>query len=186
MSRYILGVTGASGAIYAARLAMYLKYFGHNVTAIVTKTAKEVIEFEQQNEIYDFCDELLDIDSFFEECASGSANFSGMAIVPCSMGTLGRIAAGTSDNLLVRAADVCLKERRTLVVVPREMPYNAIHLKNMSLLTQAGAIIVAASPHFYNKPLTICELVDTVVAKILLHLGVDSAKNICKPWTGKR
>jgi 4-hydroxy-3-polyprenylbenzoate decarboxylase len=103
------------------------------------------------------------------------------------MGTLGRIAAGTSDNLLVRAADVCLKERRTLVIVPREMPYNLIHLENMERVTRAGGIVIPASPQFYSKPSTLEELVDTVVVKVLKHLGAapgegEGYDGIAKPW----
>lgn len=173
MSRFILGVSGASGAIYATRTAMYLKRFGHHVTGIVTDPGREVMAYEGQNGFYDYCDELPHVNDFFAECASGSADYAGMAVVPCSMGTLGRMAAGTSDNLLVRSADVCLKERRPLVVVPRETPYNLIHLENMARLTRAGAVVIPASPHFYSKPETMEELVDTVVAKILKHLGVE-------------
>ena len=111
--------------------------------------------------------------------------YSLLAVVPCSMGTLGRIASGTSDNLLVRSADVCLKERRPLVIVPREMPYNLIHLENMERVTRAGAVVIPASPQFYSKPSTMEELVDTVVAKILKHLGAASVADcagIVKPW----
>lgn len=184
MSRFILGVTGASGAIYAARTALYLKRLGHIVTALVTAPGREVVAFEGQNALYDCCDEQPNIEDFFAECASGSADYAGMAVVPCTMGTLGRMAAGTADNLLVRAADVCLKERRPLIVVPREMPYNLIHLENMERLTRAGAVIIPASPQFYSKPGTIEELADTVVVKVLKHLGVPTEKlcDIIKPW----
>lgn len=186
MSRFILGVTGASGAIYALRTAMYLKKLGHHVTALVTAPGRDVVAYEGQEALYKFCDVLPDVNDFFAECASGSADYAGMAVVPCSMGTLGRMAAGTSDNLLVRSADVCLKERRPLVVVPREMPYNLIHLENMERLTRAGAVIVAASPQFYSKPQSIEELVDTVVVKVLKHLGVAAERlgEITKPWEG--
>jgi len=184
VSRFILGVTGASGAIYAARTAMHLKALGHHVTALVTGPGRDVVAFEGFDSLYKDCDELPDVNDFFAECASGSADYAGMAVVPCSMGTLGRIAAGTSDNLLVRSADVCLKERRPLVIVPREMPYNLIHLENMERLTRAGAIVVAASPQFYSKPKTIEELADTVVVKVLKHLGLptEQLKKIVKPW----
>lgn len=180
MSRFILGVTGASGAIYATRTAMYLKRQGHHVTALVTAPGKDVVDFEGQNALYDYCDVLPDVNDFFAECASGSADYAGMAVLPCSMGTLGRIASGTSDNLLVRSADVCLKERRPLVIVPREMPYNLIHLENMERLTRSGAVIIAASPQFYSKPQNIDDLVDTVVSKVLKHLGVKT--DIVQPW----
>ena len=185
MSRYILGVTGASGAIYAVRTAMHLKRLGHHVTALVTPPGKGVLRYEEQSRLFDYVDVEPDVNDFFAECASGSADYAGMAVVPCSMGTLGRIAAGTSDNLLIRAADVCLKERRPLVVVPREAPYNMIHLDNMMRLTRMGGIVVPASPHFYDRPTTIDELVDTVVAKILMHLGAFPETNdIVKPWKG--
>lgn len=187
MSRYILGVTGASGAIYATRTAMHMKRLGHDVSLIVTAPGREVVEYEGQKALFDYADRTFDVDDFFAECASGSADYAGMAVVPCSMGTLGRIAAGTSDNLLVRSADVCLKERRPLVIVPREMPYNLIHIENMERVTRAGAIVVPASPQFYSRPASIEELVDTVVAKILKHLGAASAEDcaeIVKPWNG--
>lgn len=184
MSRFILGVTGASGSIYATRTAMHLKRLGHHVTAIVTAPGREVMEFEGETRFLDFCDVVCNVGDFFAECASGSADYTGMAVVPCSMGTLGRIAAGTSDNLLVRAADVCFKERRHLVIVPREMPYNLIHIENMERVTRAGAVVIPASPQFYSKPATIEELVDTVVAKILKHLGISQEQldGIVKRW----
>ena len=187
MSRYVLGVTGASGGIYATRTAMYLKRFGHEVTLIVTHLGKQVLEYEGQNALYDYCKDVCNVDDFFAECASGSADYAGMAVVPCSMGTLGRIANGTSDNLLVRAADVCLKERRPLVIVPREMPYNLIHIENMKRVTLAGAVVIPASPQFYSKPASIEELVDTVVAKILKHLGVDASQvaTMATAWSGE-
>lgn len=172
MSRFILGVTGASGAIYAARTLWHLQKLGHSVSLIFTEMGKSVAEFEGQIEKFKSANCVLDVHNLFADCASGSSDFSGMAVVPCSMGTLGKMANGIADNLLVRAADVCLKERRPLVVVPREMPFNLIHLQNMEKLSLAGASIVAASPSFYRKPTTIEELVDSVVAKILsqLHL----------------
>ena len=185
MSRYVLGVTGASGAVYAARTAMHLKKFGHRVSLIVTAPGREVVEYEGQRALFNFADKRYDVDDFFAECASGSADYAGMAVVPCSMGTLGRIAAGTSDNLLVRTADVCLKERRPLVIVPREMPYNLIHIENMERVTRAGAVVVPASPQFYSRPATIEDLVDTVVAKVLKHLGaLPEGADIVKPWDG--
>ena len=187
MARYILGVTGASGAIYSVRTAMYLKKLGHEVSLVVTKPGRDVVEYEGQKGLFDYADRVFNVDDFFAECASGSTDYAGMAVVPCSLGTLGRIAAGTSDNLLVRSADVCLKERRALVVVPREMPYNLIHLENMERVTRAGAVVIPASPQFYSRPTSIEELVDTVVAKVLKHLGAGSAADcagVVKPWAG--
>lgn len=186
MSRFVLGVTGASGSIYATRTAMYLQRFGHEVTLIVTHPGEQVLEYEGQSALFDYCKDVCNVDDFFAECASGSSDIAGMAVVPCSMGTLGRIAAGTSDNLLVRVADVCLKERRPLVIVPREMPYNLIHIENMKRVTLAGAVVIPASPQFYSKPATMEDLVDTVVAKILKHLGVDASQvaTVAKTWSG--
>lgn len=186
MSRFILGVTGASGAIYATRTAMHLKRLGLSVSLVVTGPGREVVEFEGQKALFDFIDREYNVDDFFAECSSGSSDYAGMAVVPCSMGTLGRIAAGTSDNLLVRSADVCLKERKKLVIVPREMPYNLIHIENMERVTRAGAIVIPASPQFYSKPKSIEDLVDTVVAKILKHLGLpdEQVKTVVAPWQG--
>ncbi|MBR6455049.1 MAG: UbiX family flavin prenyltransferase [Fibrobacter sp.] len=188
MSRFVLGVTGASGIVYATRTAMYLQRFGHEVTLIVTHPGKQVLEYEGQSALYGYSKDVCNVDDFFAECASGSADYAGMAVVPCSMGTLGRIAAGTSDNLLVRAADVCLKERRPLVIVPREMPYNLIHIENMKRVTLAGAVVIPASPQFYSKPASVEELVDTVVAKILKHLGVDATQvaTVARAWDGEQ
>ena len=164
---------------------MHLKRLGHAVSLIVTAPGREVVEYEGQTALFDLADKTFNVDDFFAECASGSADYAGMAVVPCSMGTLGRIASGTSDNLLVRSADVCLKERRPLVIVPREMPYNLIHIENMERVTRAGAVVIPASPQFYSRPATIEDLVDTVVAKILMHLGaMRDAADIVKPWKG--
>ncbi len=174
MSRFLLGVTGASGAVYAARTLFHLKRLGHTVALVKTSAGKSVAEFEGISDALLRADTVLENDDFFSEAASGSSLLSGMAIVPCSMGTLGKVAGGIADNLLTRAADVCLKERRPLVVVPREMPYSLIHLENMERLIRAGATVISASPHFYTNPQTVENLVDTVVAKILTHLGVPN------------
>jgi 4-hydroxy-3-polyprenylbenzoate decarboxylase len=111
--------------------------------------------------------------------ASGSALFDGMVIIPSSMGTVGRIAAGTSENLILRAADVFLKERRKLIIVPRETPWNLIHARNIVTLTEAGAIILPASPSFYSHPQTLDDLADTVVWRVLDQLGIP-APNACR------
>ena len=181
MARFVLGVTGASGAVYAMRTAMHLKRLGHAVSLIVTAPGREVVEYEGQTALFDLADKTFNVDDFFAECASGSADYAGMAVVPCSMGTLGRIASGTSDNLLVRSADVCLKERRPLDI------NETLVDKIVDRVTRAGAVVIPASPQFYSRPATIEELVDTVVAKILKHLGAASAEacaGIVKPWEG--
>ena len=111
----------------------------------------------------------------FSSVASGSAAWDAMIIVPASMGSVGRIAAGVSQTLIERAADVMLKERRRLIIVPRETPYSLIHLRNMTTLTEAGAIVLPASPSFYSHPKTISQAIDTVVERIIAHAGIDSA-----------
>ncbi|NLO23593.1 MAG: UbiX family flavin prenyltransferase [Fibrobacter sp.] len=170
--RILLGVTGASGIIYATRLSMHLKNLGHPVDLILTKTAEQVLKHEAQEQLYKYAHAIFPIDDYFKEPASGSSSYSAMVVAPCSMGSLAKISAGIADNLLLRSADVCLKERRPLVLVPREMPYNAIHLQNMQNLEKAGASIISASPSFYRNPKTIEDLVDTVVAKVLSHIHV--------------
>jgi 4-hydroxy-3-polyprenylbenzoate decarboxylase len=116
----------------------------------------------------------------FVSFVSGSAKFDAMVIIPASMGTIGRIAHGGSDSTVARAADVFLKERRKLILVPREAPYNLIHLRNLATLTEAGATIIPASPSFYSKPKTVVELVDTIIARVLDHLGVEH--KLAKRW----
>lgn len=180
MSRFVVGLTGASGAIYTSRLVYHLHKALHKVSLIATPSGRAVAEYEGYANVLQEADEVLPIDDFFCYAASGSADFKGLAIVPCSMGTLGKIAGGIADNLLVRAADVCLKERRKLVIAPREMPYNLIHLENMERITRAGGIVIPASPHFYNKPSSVEDLADTVVAKVLTHLGVEN--DIVRQW----
>lgn len=123
---------------------------------------------------------LLDEKNYFTPPASGSFRHDGMVIVPCSMGTAGRIANGISNDLLSRSADVCLKEKRPLILVPREMPWNLIHLRNMTQLAEAGATILPASPAWYQKPQSLEDLADTVVARILQQLGVE--QNVMPQW----
>jgi len=178
--RFVLGITGASGAIYAARFLQHMQALGHLVDVVVSTSGQQVLDFEKQSDCLALAARQFSNDDFFAAPASGSAHYAGMLIAPCSMGTLGRIAAGISDSLLARAADVCLKERRPLVVLPREMPFSRIHLENMLRLQDAGATIIAASPSFYRNPTTIEELVDSVLAKVFDHLHV--AHQLVKPW----
>jgi 4-hydroxy-3-polyprenylbenzoate decarboxylase len=163
----MLGITGASGSIYAKRFLSLAKKRGFAVELIITKIGEQVIKHERCESILKDGKKIHKIDDFFAPPATGSSKYAGMAVLPCSMGSLGRIAAGTSDNLLIRAADVCLKESRPLVLVPREMPFSEIHLENMLRLKRAGATIIPANPHFYEHPKTIEELADTVVEKVL-------------------
>jgi flavin prenyltransferase len=168
---FVVGVTGASGVIYAKRLLDELCREAH-VHLIITKTARDIATFEGVN-LLGFDARYHDEESMGAEIASGSFRYDGMVIVPCTMKTLAAISNGFSDNLVTRAADVCLKERRTCILVPREMPLSLVHLKNMLAATEAGATIMVASPGFYHRPNTIDDLVDMVVARILDHLSVS-------------
>ena len=167
--KILLGITGASGAIYAEKIMDYFaKSKEHELHLIFTKTALKVWEYEIGNfEGNDMPFQKYDIDDFFTPAASGSSDFEAMIVCPCSMGTMAKIANGIADNLITRAADVMLKENKKLVIVPREMPYNLIHIENMKKLTEAGAKICPASPSFYQKPKTIDDLIVSVVQKVL-------------------
>jgi flavin prenyltransferase len=176
--KIILAVTGASGSVYAERLLKRLsglKKPPAEIAVVFSDTAKEIWEHETGKKIRLLSpSKEYDNSSFFAPFASGSAQFDTMIICPASMGTIGRIANGTSDDLLARAADVILKERRRLIVVPREAPYNLIHIRNLETLTLAGAIICPASPSFYSSPKTIEDLVDTVVDRIISLCGFEA------------
>ncbi len=179
----VLGVTGASGTRYATRLLELLLDAGREVHVVCSSNADDVARLEIGGPLSDLLRvleskhgdrlRLFARNDFMSPVASGSARSAGMVICPCSMGTLGRIASGASDDLLSRAADVMLKERRPLVLVPREIPYNAVHLENMLRLTQAGAVVMAASPGFYHQPKSVDDLVDFVVQRICDQIGVD-------------
>jgi len=169
----VLGITGASGSIYSRRLIYHLQKLNIKVELIITENGRKVINFENEKWILEQGLTIHSIDNMFAGPASGTSSMESLVILPSSMGTIGNIAAGTSNNLLVRAADVCLKERKKLVIVPREMPFNLIHLENMKTLIQSGAHILSASPFFYNHPKNIEELVDTVIAKILDLLNIN-------------
>jgi 4-hydroxy-3-polyprenylbenzoate decarboxylase len=175
--KIIIGVTGASGSIYAKLLLDKLKILKVQVEecgVVFSDNARAVWEFElgKFNE-QDIPFSLYRPDDFFSPLASGSAGYEVMIVCPCTMGTLGRIASGVSSDLLTRAADVILKERKKLILVPREMPYNLIHINNMKLLTEAGAIICPASPSFYSKPQNMEEAVMTVVDRVLSLAGFE-------------
>ena len=186
--RIVIGVTGASGAPYAARVLDFLrdgaKDLGIEPHVVFTKFGRLVWDDELGTDpavVYPFpVHGPLDMLAPF---ASGSAGFEAMAIVPCSAGTLGRIATGVSSDLVSRAADVMLKERRRLVLEVRESPYNLIHLRNMVTLVEAGAVVMPASPSFYSAPKTLEELLDTVTSRVLDQLGVDN--DCMRRWTGE-
>ena len=185
---FVVAITGASGSVYGLRLISELLRSGERVSLILTSAGRQVLNHEtglewsaeikvQRQQVQEYFASIavdcLAIDDFWAGAASGSAAADVMIIAPCSMGTLGRIAAGLSGNLLERAADVMLKERRSLLLVPRETPFNNIHLENLLRLSQSGAVILPAMPGFYHGPETIEDLVDFVVGKILDQLDVQ-------------
>ncbi|MGD9977123.1 MAG: UbiX family flavin prenyltransferase [Bacteroidales bacterium] len=175
--KIIVAVTGASGAIYAAKLIDLLqsqKERVEEIALIFSENGRKVWAFEQ-GPVRQFFAPVIEYNNadMFSPAASGSAAYSTMIVVPCTMGTLGRIATGTSIDLIGRAADVMLKERRKLILVPRELPYNLIHIENMRTVTLAGGIILPASPSFYSLPGSIDELVLTVVHRILDTAGIE-------------
>ncbi|MEN6520744.1 MAG: flavin prenyltransferase UbiX [Armatimonadota bacterium] len=176
--RLFVAITGASGAIYAKRLLKSLA--GHYDMVYLTASEHSISILKDELGIVELDDlipdgnfTILDPNEIGAPPASGSHCCDGMVIVPCSMGAVGRIAAGVSNDLITRAADVCLKERRKLILVTRETPLSLIHLENMAALARAGATIMPASPAFYHNPASIDDLVDFVVDRILQHLGLD-------------
>ena len=197
---YIVGITGASGMAYAKSTIRGLLQNGYSVSCIVSDSGRRVLEVEENLSLSGQPDQ--DIAVFAKWCAadgkdrlelfharnvaariaSGSAKFIGMAVVPCSGGTLARIAHGLSSGLIERVADVCLKERRTLVLVQRETPLSLVHIRNMGMAKEAGAVILPASPGFYHNPKTVQDLVDMIAGRVLDCLGVSTP--MLKRWEG--
>ncbi len=176
-NKIVIAVTGASGSIYAKLLIETLltvpQQYGE-LSIVMSNNAKDVWEMELGNDGYTkYPIRFFDKNNFAAPFASGSANYNIMFVVPCSMGALGRIASGVSDDLVTRAADVMLKERRKLILAVRETPYNLAHIKNMELVTLAGGIIAPCTPSFYSKPASIDDLVKTVVHRLLSLAGID-------------
>lgn len=191
--KLVVAVTGASGAIYAQRFLQQAVALYEHVYLMLSQQAVDVAATELKITLSrnDFSPRewlgsepknlhLLDSSDFFTPPASGSFQHDGMVIVPCSMGTIGRIANGVSNDLVTRSADVCLKERRPLVVVPREMPWNLIMLRNLTTLAEAGATVLPASPAWYQNPKSLEDLADTVVARILTSLG--QKQTLMRQW----
>ena len=175
--KIVVAVTGASGAVYAKILLDKLSRLENQVEEIglvFSKNAYDVWEYEMGSKSYlDLPFKIYERDNFFAPFASGSARFTCMIICPCSMGTLARIANGTSDDLISRAADVVLKERRRLILVTRDTPLNLIHINNMKTVTEAGAIVCPASPSFYSRPKSVEELAATVVDRVIDLAGLE-------------
>jgi 4-hydroxy-3-polyprenylbenzoate decarboxylase len=177
MNKIVIAITGASGSIYARQLLDKLLAIKDQWTAlsvVMTTNAKEVWKTELGNESYStYPVHFFSQADFSAPFASGSGQYNTMIIIPCSMGTLGRIATGMSNDLITRSADVILKERRKLICVVRETPYNLIHIKNMETITLAGGIICPATPSFYSKPSTVEDVAATVTDRVLDLAGFD-------------
>jgi 4-hydroxy-3-polyprenylbenzoate decarboxylase len=173
--KILVAITGASGSLYAQRLLDNLDPRQHELHVVMSNYAQQVIAEELPGGL-----RLPEgvkphgLKSMNAPFASGSNPPDVMVVIPCTMGTLGRIAHGYSEDVLLRAADVVLKERRKLILVPREMPLNLVHVKNFELLIQAGALILPANPSFYTRPQTVEQVVDTVVARVLDHIGIPN------------
>ncbi|MCG8567227.1 MAG: UbiX family flavin prenyltransferase [Desulfobacterales bacterium] len=196
---YVIAITGASGTLYGIRLIKALIEQGHQVMVLLSSAGQRVMAHEMGTDpkatFYEFLEAygvdfsqgaLLDVFSDGEIAAppaSGSFLHDGMAVVPCSMKTLSAVASGYADNLISRSADVCLKEKRSLVLVPRETPLNLIHLENMTRVTRAGGVILPPCPSFYTFPDSMEALVDTVTARILDHLGAGT--DSLPRWAGE-
>ncbi len=200
MDNFVVGITGASGSIYGLRLIEELLRAQKQVTVLLTNAGRQVLAFETELKLAEnpadclrqlrhhfTADDLLRhyaLNDFFAPIASGSSAPDALVICPCSMGTAGRIAAGLSDNLLERVADVALKENKKLLLVPRETPFNQIHLENLLRLSKAGAQILPAMPGFYQQPQWVEDLVDFVVGKILDNLDVEH--QLFKRWGSEK
>lgn len=173
----MVAITGASGSVYSKNLLeklSTLKAQWNDLAIVMSANAKQVWQTELNDESYDnLPGKHYTAQDFMAPFASGSGQYDTMIIIPCSMGTLGRIATGISNDLITRAADVILKERRKLICVVRETPYNLIHIRNMEAVTLAGGIICPATPSFYSKPQTIEEVASTVVDRVLDLAGFD-------------
>lgn len=182
--KLVVAITGASGSLYAQRLLACLAETQSEVDVVLSAHAKEVaiaemskLEIPKKFKMYE--DRTMQV-----PFVSGSASYDAMVIIPCSMGTLGRIAYGYSDSTIARAADVFLKEKRKLILVPRETPWNLIHAKNVVSVMEAGAIMLPAIPSFYGKPQTVLEVIDTVIARVLDHL--DVSHDLVKRWQSEK
>ena len=179
MRKIVLAITGASGSIYAKIILQKLSALKDNwneLGIVMSSNAQQVWQTELEDNSYtNLRGQLYTTQDFTAPFASGSGQYDTMIIIPCSMGTLGRIATGMSNDLITRAADVILKERRKLICVVRETPYNIIHIRNMETITLAGGIICPATPSFYSRPQTIEEVAATVVDRVLDLAGFDNS-----------
>jgi len=177
MNKIVIAITGASGSIYAKVLLdklLAIPYQWNELSVVLTENAKEVWKTELNNDSYlDYPIKYYTQQDFMAPFASGSGQYNTMIIVPCSMGTLGRIASGISNDLISRSADVVLKERRKLICVIRDTPYNLVHIRNMETITLAGGIIAPATPSFYSNPTTLEQVAATVIDRVLDLAGLE-------------
>lgn len=174
--RIIVGITGGSGAIYSVALLQALKQLDIEAHVVMSTMGEKVLEHEcglKREDIEKYTEKIYDNMDLFAPIASGTFKMDGMIIVPCSMKTLSSVSMGYSDGLLTRSADVTLKEGRKLVIVPRETPFNQIHLENMLKLSKMGVVIMPASPGFYNHPHTIADVVGAMVGKMLDAFNIE-------------
>lgn len=183
--KVVVGITGASGVVYALYLLKLLSRKNVETCVIISRPAEKIIAHElslSRNDLFELASEHYEIDDLAAPISSGSQKFDAVAVVPCSMASLAAVAQGYSNNLLLRVVDVALKERRKVVLVPRETPLNTIHLRNMLWLSKLGVIIVPACPGFYHKPKGIEDLVNFIVEKIAMHIGLQ--EELYEPWKG--
>ena len=174
--KLVIAATGASGTIYLQRLLDQIDYAGKEVHLIMSGHAKQVAAQEVDELRIPAAVQKHPENDLNVPYVSGSSRFDAMVIVPCSMSTIGRIASGSGETALLRTADVFLKERRKIIIVPRETPWNLIHARNMVTLLEAGAVVLPAIPSFYSRPQTVTEVVDTVVWRILDQLGLPNPR----------
>lgn len=183
MKRYVVAVTGATGAVYARRaLAAAAAKDGVEIDVVFSKTGRVVWEHEVGTPIAELPMRTWSPGDFTAPFASGSARYDGMLVIPCSAGCMARIAQGISTDLVGRAGDVMLKERKPLVLVLRETPLSLVHLRAAAAVTEAGAVVMPASPSFYGRPGSVEDLVDSVVGRALDLLGIDN--DLCHRWSG--
>jgi flavin prenyltransferase len=174
--KLVIAATGASGSIYLQRLLDQIDAAAHEVHLVMSRYSKQVAKQELGSFKIPKMVRRHDETDLNVPFVSGSARFDAMVIVPCSMATIGRIASGSSETALLRAADVFLKERRKLILVPRETPWNLIHARNVVTLLEAGAVVLPAIPSFYSRPASVADVVDTVVWRILDQIGLPSPR----------
>ncbi len=175
--RFVIGISGASGALLGAKLLEFLRDTAYETHLVITSTAENIIPQETEYKVEDIkqlATKVYDNSDFFAPIASGSFKIEGMVVIPCSMKTLAGIASGYSDNLLLRTADVCLKERRKLVLVTRETPLSLIHIENMVKVTKAGAVVLPPMLSFYSKPKTVDDMVNYIIGKVLDVLEIEN------------